>query len=573
MAAAAARGGAKRGLWDVVRNGTLEELRGALPSDKKRRKAAVCVFHPENGVSLLTCVCVWGRWDMATALVQEHGHPVDLAEPKLGCTALHEMCCRGRIDAALFLIRTLGATPHAVAKDGQTALHAACQGGHTELARILVRDFLLNVDAVNITLQTPLHAVTLFGHTGTALLLINDLGARVEAASETGETPLMSAAKNGHTGTALALINIGRARIDAADAFGGSPLHYACLFAHPLTVSALLAAGARTNVKVDSGKTPLLVSCLPEADPATKPLVLAAFVRHWRLERLGREVLRLAGTWDHDSLKRAMDALMAAAAEPWACSAAVAQAAKAEHWTVPRHPLDMFREPATGRTALAVAAAAGIFRNAELLIQAAASPLELDCGGRTPWQLAVARGSDCMGVWFEAMPVVYWAGHSQLRYRLAATSFLLCCRCSRMRAPPAPPADEPHPIPGVSYMHPDDWCIPRRDVYRILHFVGPELWGSVWPGPPRGWRGVLPGRSPRPVRRVAVRLTVEGGAAAAAAPGAAAGCAQCGVTVGNLRACSRCRAASYCSGKCQTLHYPAHKAGCRAAGAAASSGI
>jgi hypothetical protein len=168
----------------------------------------------------------------------------------------------------------------------------------------------------------------------------------------------------------------------------------------------------------------------------------------------------------------------------------------------------LFRELGTGRTALGVAAATGIFRNAELLIQAAASPLELDCDGRTPWQLALAGGSDLMAVWFEAMPVVYWAGHSQLRYRVAAGAVVLCCRWSRVRAPGA--------------MHPDDWCIPRRDVYRILHFVGPELAGGVWPGSPRGWRGALPGRSARPVRRVPVRLAVEGGAAAPAA-GAAAG--------------------------------------------------
>jgi hypothetical protein len=284
--------------------------------------------------------------------------------------------------------------------------------------------------------------------------------------------------------------------------------------------------------------------------------VLAAFVRHLRLERLGREVLRLAATWDHHSLKRAMDALMAAAAEPWACSAAAAQAAEKEHWTAPRHPLDMFREPATGRTALAVAAATGIFRNAELLIQAAASPLELDCDGRTPWQLALSGGSELMGVWFEAMPVVYWAGHSQLRYRPATTAFLLCCRFSRMRAP--------------GRMHPDDWCIPRRDVYRILHFVGPELWGSVWPGPPRGWRGERVGLSARPVRRVPVRA--EAGGAAAVPAASAAGCAQCGTRAGKLMACTRCRAASYCSGKCQKLHYPAHKEGCRAAGAARDGG-
>jgi hypothetical protein len=43
---------------------------------------------------------------------------------------------------------------------------------------------------------------------------------------------------------------------------------------------------------------------------------------------------------------------------------------------------------------------------------------------------------------------------------------------------------------------------------------------------------------------------------------AAAGCAPCGSTAGKLMACTRCRAASYCSGKCQKLHYPAHKAGC-----------
>ena len=110
-------------------------------------------------------------------------------------------------------------------------------------------------------------------------------------------------------------------------------------------------------------------------------------------------------------------------------------------------------------------------------------------------------------------------------------------------------------------------------MYRILHFVGPELAGGVWPGPPRGWRGALPGRSARPVRRVPVRLAVEGGAAApaAAAVQAAVGCAQCGTWAGKLRACTRCRAASYCSGKCQKAHYAAHKAGCRAAGAGAGS--
>ena len=149
--------------WAMVRDGTLEELRQALPSDKKRRKAAVCVFDPQAGASLLTNACWWGRWDMAAALVQEHGHPVDFAEPKEGSTALHQMCDKGRIEAALFLIRTLGANPHAVDKVGFTALHYACDMGHTDLARILVRDFRLNANAVTNGGDTPLHKASGMG--------------------------------------------------------------------------------------------------------------------------------------------------------------------------------------------------------------------------------------------------------------------------------------------------------------------------------------------------------------------------------------------------------------------------
>ncbi len=139
---------------------------------------------------------------------------------------------------------------------------------------------------------------------------------------------------------------------------------------------------------------------------------------------------------------------------------------------------------------------------------------------------------------------------------------LLCCRFSRVRAP--------------GLMHLDDWCICQQYAYRMLHFVGPELWGGVWPGPPRGWRGALPGLSPRPVRRVPPRLPGEGGAAGG-------GCVRC--AVGGLRAVRhdgghadgvhalpRGQLLLGQAGKCQKLHYPAHKMGCRAALAARDSG-
>ncbi len=40
---------ATRDLWNIVRGGTLAELRQALPDDNEECKAAVCVFHPEGG--------------------------------------------------------------------------------------------------------------------------------------------------------------------------------------------------------------------------------------------------------------------------------------------------------------------------------------------------------------------------------------------------------------------------------------------------------------------------------------------------------------------------------------------
>ena len=40
-------------------------------------------------------------------------------------------------------------------------------------------------------------------------------------------------------------------------------------------------------------------------------------------------------------------------------------------------------------------------------------------------------------------------------------------------------------------------------------------------------------------------------------------CANCGTNVSNLRACSRCKATSYCSKECQTAHWKSeHKASC-----------
>ena len=116
----------------------------------------------------------------------------------------------------------------------------------------------------------------------------------------------------------------------------------------------------------------------------------------------------------------------------------------------------------------------------------------------------------------------------------------------------------------------DDWCIPRHDVYRILTFLGPELAG-LWPGPPKGYRGYVPGPSWRRPVVVVVRAIAGGAAAGGAAAPMAAVCAQCGVVSAKLLRCGRCKTAQYCGSKCQAKHYPSHKVACRAIAAAAAA--
>jgi hypothetical protein len=154
--------------------------------------------------------------------------------------------------------------------------------------RALVREFQLDPNAGR--RGTPMHDAIMNGQTGTVLALINDLRVAPDAAMLVpfALSPLMTAAAREETGAMLALINIGGALIDASDAEGHTALHLACIYGCPVAVAALLAEGARLDVKSIDGVTPQQSICThKDADPAAKPLVAAAFVRHLRLQSLG----------------------------------------------------------------------------------------------------------------------------------------------------------------------------------------------------------------------------------------------------------------------------------------------
>ena len=427
------------------------------------------------------------------------------------------------------------------------ALHNAASIGATADAVSLVRTCGLDVDGLGPPGGcTPLMLAASRGHTATLLALINELGARVGAVDAEGSSALHHAASAGHTDCVLALLTANTARVhssrssspnsggtlppalflDAATlSCGWSALHIACLYARAHTVAALLAWGASMQLR-DAAVVPAAdgkgataqqligasrvftrraiaaaaarrraagggnggneneyVGADEEVDDvvwdASVAATIAVFVWFKHLAVLGKEVLAAASWgWDEMRMKSAIKAFRACVARKPRCSDA-GRATGA--WAVARKPIDYFREAGTGRTPLLVACAAKgnpagpCFRNIEALIHANSSVLELGADGRDARQLVMSRGSYLVGKWFEPMwPMWYGAHNPSGAYHRAANHFLNCCRWSR----------------GRTGMHPDDWCIPRHDAYRILTFIGPELAG-MWPGPPRGYKGYI----------------------------------------------------------------------------------
>ena len=104
----------------------------------------------QNGTSLLGAALsnpTAGTYKLAEKL-KALGFDVDLANFE-GYTTLHELSKAGNIKAVTFLLKTLGANPHAGDWSSATALHAACESGYTALARLLIQEFSLDCEAVD----------------------------------------------------------------------------------------------------------------------------------------------------------------------------------------------------------------------------------------------------------------------------------------------------------------------------------------------------------------------------------------------------------------------------------------
>ncbi|XP_049946781.1 protein phosphatase 1 regulatory subunit 12A-like [Schistocerca serialis cubense] len=119
------------------------------------------------------------------------------------------------------------------------------------------------------------------GQTGQVLALL-DAGSPVNATDASGDTALHEAVVNGHEETVKCLIDAG-AGVNVRDSDGMTPLHWAaCRGGEQHIVRMLLAASACVDVQDDAGETPLHVAARWGCAYAAKALLLAGARRDIR---------------------------------------------------------------------------------------------------------------------------------------------------------------------------------------------------------------------------------------------------------------------------------------------------
>ena len=238
-------------------------------------------FHPRDGPLL----AFTHDTHMSAVLLDAHAD-VDAGQDSASCgTALHAWVLRGNADMVDFLL-SRGASPNAVDNNSRTPLHYLLRRrflldylrytsssesendtdfGDTPDASALAVDHMLylirmlvdcgaNVNAACEDGRTPLHDSTSIDCTRALLVA----GANVNAVDITSRTPLHDAV---NCDVAKLLLGEG-ASVNATDIAGATPLHTTlCSPAHASHVRTLLDAGANTNIRANSGETPLLRAC------------------------------------------------------------------------------------------------------------------------------------------------------------------------------------------------------------------------------------------------------------------------------------------------------------------------
>lgn len=212
-----------------------------------------------------------------------------------GETALFQACITGNAEAVRYLLAH-SADINLADNEGHVPLHAAAIRADVTLIKALMKVDGANVDVADSTGWTPLmYAIDERSKESVRALL--EAGADAVRLNKEGYAPLHLACwipgdKNNPDGApeiVAALLDAGKANIETKTQKGNTPLVYAAAYGRIGVVRLLLERGANTNVKSESGLTPLVVSSQP-ADMARDDIKKAKDVSDPEKDRLLKQL-------------------------------------------------------------------------------------------------------------------------------------------------------------------------------------------------------------------------------------------------------------------------------------------
>jgi ankyrin repeat protein len=262
---------------------------------------------------------------------------------------------------------------HARDSQGNSTLHAAIRWNAYNSAALLV-DSEIDINAHSLNGNTPLHDAVSLGMADIETLLI-DKGADIEVRNINGSTPFLEAVKSGHLPT------IQRLAIHGADPFtrnaqGDTPLHAAVADERYDLVNLLLRMGASIHARNTRNMTPFKIALA-----MSSPRLVSGLLTGERInspDDMGNSALHIA-------LQERASASTIRAIIDQGCRL---------------NSVDL-----NGRTPLRLAVDLNLLESAKILADSGANPFLTAADGKTPADIALAKGKDCLQALFSGKAI------------------------------------------------------------------------------------------------------------------------------------------------------------------------
>jgi ankyrin repeat protein len=256
---------------------------------------------------------------------------------------------------------------------GNSALHAAIRWNAFNSAALLI-DSGIDINTHSLNGNTPLHDAVRLGMADIEKLLIVK-GADLEVRNIDGNTPFLEAVKSGY------LPAIQRLAFHGADPFtrnvqGDTPLHAAAASERYDLLNLLLRLGASIHARNTMNMTPLKIAIAMSSPRLVSGLLIG-------------ERINLPDDMGNSALHIALQEKASAST----LRAIIDQGSRL-------NPADF-----NGRTPLRLAVDLDLLESAKLLADSGADPFQPAADGKTPADIALAKGKDCLQALFSGKAI------------------------------------------------------------------------------------------------------------------------------------------------------------------------